>query len=145
MIILCNTPIHSLPSDWRRAHSPHPSSTPQHGTAPQQGGPTARQGGTALGGESIKTTRGPRPGRGQMGGRGLAARAPEAVSGSPKEDGGLFTFRPSSANGRMSARVPSRLFGQLRWCPRWRRWGVVLADRCSRAQRRRGGRVLPDR
>lgn len=72
-----------------------------------------------------------------------AAGAPEAVSGAPKKNGGLFTFCPSSANGRTSARVPARRRGQLRRCPRWRRRGVKLPGRCSRAQRRRGGRVLP--
>lgn len=72
-----------------------------------------------------------------------AAGAAEAASGAPEENGGLFTFCSSSANGRASARVPARRRGQLRRRPRWRRRGLALSGRCSRAQRRRAGRLLP--
>lgn len=158
-----NTRINNLPSD-RHPHddvttTPH-TSRRLLGEAPRRGGPPARQGaelrakanqnhGRPEHGMSLACGR-RRPRGGPVGGDGrgygggaYAARVLEAASGAPKKNGGLFTFCPGSANGRTPARVPARRRGQLRQCPRWRRKGVALPGRCSRAQRRRGGRVLP--
>lgn len=161
-----NTRTHSLPPEGRRpgcAYSPRPFLGQRPLAARRRSGalpPRAR--GRSFWRKPIRTTGSPSAGRSWRvvrGGRGAclwaeigvvrggggacAARVPEAASGAPKKNGGLFTFCPSSANGRTSARVPARRRGQLRRCPRWRRRGVVLPGRYSRAQRRRGGRVLP--
>lgn len=141
-------------------HSPRRFRGERHGA--RRGAPAARARGRSFRRKPIRTTRGGSTGRswrvvrgglgacwwaetGVVSGEGgaCAARVPEAASGAPKKNGGLFTFCPSSANGRTPSRVPARRRGQLRRCPRWRRRGLVLPGRCSRAQRRRGGRVLP--
>lgn len=170
-IAVYNIRPRSLPTESRRTDPPR--ATPAHGARRCRGqqhsaerrctGAVPRRArGRSFGRKPIRTTGGPSTGRSWRavgGGRGAcrwaetgvvsgeggawAAGAAEAASGAPEENGGLFTFCSSSANGRASARVPARRRGQLRRRPRWRRRGLALSGRCSRAQRRRAGRLLP--